>query len=90
MVERRSPKPEVAGSIPVAPASLYKFGDSVLTNAVDFIKQIRQEASKVTWSTRKEVITSTILVLVMVLISSIFFLIVDGIIFNLTQLIMGF
>jgi len=61
-----------------------------LTNAVDFIKQIRQEASKVTWSTRKEVITSTILVLVMVLISSIFFLIVDGIIFNLTQLIMGF
>lgn len=60
------------------------------TGVAEFIKQVRQEAQKVTWSTKKETITSTIVVLVMIFIASIFFLIVDSVILKLTQLVMGF
>jgi len=56
----------------------------------EFIKQVRQEASKVTWLTRKETILSTVMVLLMVLISSIFFLVVDALIFYVVQMILGF
>lgn len=57
---------------------------------IDFITQVRQESSKVTWITRKDTIVSTIVVLVMVLIASVFFLIVDWAIFNVVQAILGF
>lgn len=60
------------------------------TGVAEFIKQVRQETQKVTWSSRKETITSTIVVLIMVFIASIFFLIVDSVILKLTQFIMGF
>jgi len=60
------------------------------TGVAEFIKQVRQETLKVTWSSRKETITSTIVVLVMIFISSIFFLLVDSVILKLTQFIMGF
>ncbi|PIR38419.1 MAG: preprotein translocase subunit SecE [Alphaproteobacteria bacterium CG11_big_fil_rev_8_21_14_0_20_39_49] len=60
------------------------------TGVAEFIKQVRQETMKVTWSTRKETITSTIVVLIMVFIASLFFLLVDSVILKLTQLIMGF
>jgi preprotein translocase subunit SecE len=59
------------------------------TGVVEFIKQVRQETLKVTWSSRKETITTTIIVLVMIAISSLFFLLADGIIFWFTQLVMG-
>ena len=55
----------------------------------EFIKQVRQETLKVTWSSRKETITTTIIVLVMVAISSLFFLLADSLILWFTQLIMG-
>ena len=61
-----------------------------MTNAVEFVRQVRQEASRVTWSSRKEVVTTTAVVLVMIFIASLFFLLVDGIIFSTTQMIMGF
>jgi preprotein translocase subunit SecE len=56
----------------------------------EFIRQVRQEASKVTWGTRKDTMVSTGVVLVMIFIASIFFLIVDSLLFHLTQTIMGF
>ena len=42
-----------------------------------FIRQVRQEASKVTWPTRKETLVTTGMVFVMVFIASIFFFTVD-------------
>ncbi len=56
----------------------------------EFIRQVRQEASKVTWATKKDTMVSTIVVLVMVLIASIFFLVVDAVVFNVVQAILGF
>jgi preprotein translocase subunit SecE len=43
----------------------------------DFVQQVRQEASKVTWPSRKETLVTTGMVFVMVIACSIFFLLVD-------------
>ena len=59
------------------------------TNPAQFVRQVRQEASKVTWPTRKETTVATIMVFVMVTIMAIFFLAVDGIIAWLIQLLLG-
>jgi len=49
------------------------------TNPFEFIQQVRQEASKVTWPTRKETIITTIMVMIMVALASVFFLSVDAV-----------
>jgi preprotein translocase subunit SecE len=50
------------------------------TNPFEFLQQVRAEASKVTWPTRKETLVTTAMVFVMVVIASIFFLLADMII----------
>jgi preprotein translocase subunit SecE len=47
------------------------------TNPFDFIQQVRSEAAKVTWPTRKETMITTAMVFVMVVVASVFFLVVD-------------
>ena len=47
------------------------------TNVMQFMREVRQEASKVTWPTHKETAISTAMVLLMVVLAAIFFLIVD-------------
>ena len=75
MVERRSPKPEVGGSIPSAPAKRnYK-----MINPLKFIQSVKQEAFKVTWPTRKDVAIGTAMVFVLATIAAIFFLLLDQI-----------
>ncbi len=46
-------------------------------NPGEFVRQVRQEASKVTWPTRKETAVTTAMVFLMVLAAAIFFLVVD-------------
>ena len=48
-------------------------------NPLKFLQEVRQEVSKVTWPSRKEVIVTTAMVLAMVVVIAIFFLIVDQI-----------
>jgi len=47
------------------------------TSPVEFARQVRQEASKVTWPSRRETLITTGLVILMVLVASIFFVSVD-------------
>ncbi|MFN3362754.1 MAG: preprotein translocase subunit SecE [Allorhizobium sp.] len=47
------------------------------TNPFTFIQQVRSEASKVIWPTRRETVVTTIMVFLMVLVASIFFLVAD-------------
>ena len=75
MVERRSPKPEVGGSIPSAPAK--KKENERMKNPLKFFQEVKQEAFKVTWPTGKETIQGTIMVAIMAIIASLFFLLVD-------------
>ena len=59
------------------------------TNPALFMRQVRQEVSKVTWPTRKETAITTAMVFVMVTLAAIFFLIVDQIISFGVQQILG-
>jgi preprotein translocase subunit SecE len=47
------------------------------TTPLQFLRQVRQETSKVTWPTRKELTVTTVMVLIMVALSAIFFFVVD-------------
>ncbi len=47
------------------------------TNAAEFVQQVRQELSRVTWPTRKETTVTTAMVFVMVFIAAAFFFVVD-------------
>ena len=59
------------------------------TNPAVFMRQVRQEVSKVTWPTRKETGITTVMVFGMVTLAAIFFLIVDQIISFGVQQILG-
>ena len=75
MVERRSPKPEVGGSIPSAPAKT----KIIMKNPLKFIQEVKQEAFKVTWPTGRETLTGAVMVILLAVVASIFFLILDQI-----------
>jgi preprotein translocase subunit SecE len=47
------------------------------TTPLQFLRQVRQETSKVTWPTRKELTVTTVMVFIMVALSAIFFFVVD-------------
>ncbi len=54
-----------------------------------FLQEVRSEAGKVTWPTRREVTITTIMVFIMVALSSVFFLIADLIIRYFVTFILG-
>ena len=47
------------------------------TNPAQFMRQVRQEASKVTWPSRRETGVTTAMVFLVVFLFAIFFLVVD-------------
>jgi len=59
------------------------------TNPITFFQQVRTEVSKVTWPSRNEVLVSTVMVLVLVTAASLFFLLADGVISYLVQLMLS-
>ena len=85
MVERRSPKPEVGGSIPSAPAKR----NFEMINPLKFVQSVKQEAFKVTWPSRKDVLVGTAMVIVLATIAAIFFLLLDQIYKVLLDLILA-
>ena len=48
-----------------------------MKNPIKFIQEVKQEAFKVTWPTGKETIQGTIMVAIMAIIASLFFLLID-------------
>lgn len=47
------------------------------TNPFEFIQQVRDEVAKVTWPTRNETGVTTLMVFVMAVVASLFFLFAD-------------
>jgi preprotein translocase subunit SecE len=58
-------------------------------NPIQFIEEVRQEVSKVTWPTWKEVWITTLMVLFMLVLASIFFLIADLVIGYIVKTVLG-
>ncbi|MEM6411309.1 MAG: preprotein translocase subunit SecE [Pseudomonadota bacterium] len=59
------------------------------TGPVTFMRQVRDEGSKVTWTTRPETVTATIMVLIMSTIVATFLFFGDQIIAYLVRLVTG-
>jgi preprotein translocase subunit SecE len=65
-------------------------GDPMATlNPVKFLQEVRQEVSKVTWPSRQETLISTVMVLGMVTLASLFFLAADQIIAAVVQWVLA-
>jgi preprotein translocase subunit SecE len=54
-----------------------------------FLQEVRTEAAKVTWPTRRETAITTAMVFVMVAVASIFFLLADQVMRMLVTLVLG-
>ena len=59
------------------------------TSPAQFVREVRQELSKVTWPTRKELIVTTATVFAMAVAAALFFFVVDQTIAWVVQLILG-
>jgi len=59
------------------------------TNPFEFIQQVRAETAKVTWPTRNETIVTTIMVVIMAIVASIFFLLADQVMSWGVSLLLG-
>jgi preprotein translocase subunit SecE len=49
------------------------------SNPIEFLQEVRDESRKVTWPSRRELGISTIMVVIMVVVASLFFLGVDAV-----------
>ena len=58
-------------------------------NPGEFAQQVRQEFFKITWPTRKETMMTTMMVFIMVILASIFFLLSDLVIREIVDLVLG-
>ena len=59
-----------------------------MINPLKFIQEVKQEAFKVTWPTRKEVLLGSLMVFVLATIAALFFLLLDQIYRILLDLIL--
>ena len=82
MVERRSPKPEVVGSSPSAPAK------KNMINPLKFFQEVKQETFRITWPTKRETMMGAVMVFALASIAAIFFLILDQILRFLLNIVL--
>jgi preprotein translocase subunit SecE len=75
---------------PPRPLSSNVTGTGGMTNPFEFIQQVRSEASKVVWPTRRETLVTTGLVLLLVAFASLFFTVVDEVLRVAVGLALGF
>jgi preprotein translocase subunit SecE len=62
---------------------------TIRINPAQFVRQVRQEAAKVTWPSRKETLITTATVFAMVAMAAIFFFAVDQIISHGIRILLG-
>ncbi len=59
-----------------------------MKNPLKFLQDVKQEAFKVTWPTRKETMQGTLMVIAMAIIAAIFFLLLDQILKFFLELVL--
>jgi preprotein translocase subunit SecE len=60
-----------------------------MKNPLKFFQEVKQEAFKVSWPTRKETLQGTLMVVAMAIIASLFFLLLDQILRFLLELLLN-
>ena len=59
-----------------------------MINTFKYVQQVRNEVSKIVWPTRKETMTTTIMVFIMSALIALFFFIIDTITSNILDIIL--
>ena len=57
-------------------------------NPLKYVQQVRSEVSKIIWPTKRETVTTTVMVFIMATLVAIFFFLVDTIVGNILELIL--
>jgi preprotein translocase subunit SecE len=58
------------------------------TNVVQFFREVRAEARKITWTSRRETWITSVMVAIMVVLAALYFALVDGVLhFAITQVL---
>jgi preprotein translocase subunit SecE len=60
-----------------------------MANPLQFLQQVRAEVGRVTWPSRREVMLTTVMVLVMAALTAVFFSIIDMVIRTGVQMLLG-
>ena len=60
------------------------------TNPAQFVRQVRQEINRITWSSKRETMYASLSVFVMALIASVFFFLVDLLLSKVVQILLSF
>ena len=60
------------------------------TTPAQFVRQVRQELKRITWATKKDTLFASITVIIMVVIASAFFFLVDLLLSNIVEFILSF
>ncbi len=72
----------------MAAVSSSKFGD-IIRNVPEFFRQVRAETNKVAWPTRRETVTTGIMVVLMTVILGVFFFAVDTVFSRIVQALLA-
>ena len=56
---------------------------------IEFVQQVRREVARVTWPSRRETATTTVMVFVFVAIAALFFFVVDQILSVAVRAVLG-
>jgi preprotein translocase subunit SecE len=60
-----------------------------MVNPFTFLQEVRAEAKKITWPSRRETMVTTGLVIAMVLLASLFFVLVDSVLRFIVKIVIG-
>ena len=61
-----------------------------MANPLQFMREVREEVSKVSWPSRRETIVTTVMVLIMAIAAAIFFMLADQVISKIVKIVLGF
>lgn len=56
---------------------------------ISYFKQVKSEGLKITWPTKKETVTTSIMVFIMIIFFALFFFIVDQVLSFVVELMLG-
>jgi preprotein translocase subunit SecE len=62
----------------------------VKTTTIAFIKQVKQEVSRVSWPKRQEITVTTVMVCILVSVAAVFFVAIDRVLYYIIQKILTF
>ena len=60
------------------------------TNPAQFVRQVRQEINRITWTSKRDTMYASLSVFVMALIASVFFFLVDLLLSKVVQILLSF